>query len=221
MIKVVQCWDDGVHDDIRLIEILRKYGARASFNLNPATHQTGRHGGFNEKWNKVIERLSRGELNEVYEGFTISNHSMTHPRPTQIPLAQWRSEVVDARKILQDWFQQPIFGFVYPFGNFDAATAEVVGEAGHVYARTTKNTTPCMPPADPMLFHPDCHFHSPIFWDLYEKAKASGCGVFYFWGHSYELCTDDQWSAFDKKIARITTDPDAEWAELPELFAQR
>lgn len=218
MLRVVQCWDDGVNDDIRLIEILRKHGAKASFNLNPATHQETRSGGFNDKWQKPIQRLARGELRSVYEGFTIANHSMTHPRPTEIPIEQWRGEVVDARKILQDWFQQPVLGFVYPYGGHDDATADVVREAGHVYARTTKNGTPCFPPADPMKFHADRHFHAEDFWERYEQAKASGCGVFYFWGHSYELCREEQWTAFDEKIARITADPDARWAELPDLF---
>ena len=219
MLKVVQCWDDGVNDDIRLIEILRKYGARASFNLNPATHGDVRQGGYSERWDKVVQHLARSELNEVYEGFTIANHSMTHCWPTRIALDDWRREVVDARKILQDWFQQAILGFVYPFGDCDQATAEVVGEAGHVYARTTKNATPCLPVEDPMMFHPDCHFHSEHFWDLYGKAKSSGAGVFYFWGHSYEICTEDQWLEFNAKIARITEDPDSEWVELPDLFS--
>lgn len=219
MMKVVQCWDDGVNDDIPLIDILRKHKAKASFNLNPTTHKETREGGFNERWKKTIQRLARGELASVYAGFTIANHSMTHPWPTRIPLEQWRGEVVDARKILQDWFQQPILGFAYPFGDYDDATAAVVREAGHVYARTTKNVTPCYRPEDAMKFHADRHFHAEDFWERYEQAKASGCGVFYFWGHSYEMCTPEQWAAFDAKIARISADPDAEWAELPELFA--
>ncbi|WP_269526155.1 polysaccharide deacetylase family protein [Coraliomargarita parva] len=216
--KVVQCWDDGVNDDIRLIEILRKHGAKASFNLNPASHKAQREGGFNEKWGKTIQRLAKDELLAVYEGFTIANHSMSHPWPTRIPLEDWKSEVVDARKVLQDWFQQPIHGFVYPFGDCDQATADVVREAGHCYARTTKNATPCLPVEDPMFFHSDCHFHSEQFWELYEQAKASNCGLFYFWGHSYELCTEEQWQAMDDKIARITADPDVEWGELPDIF---
>ncbi len=218
MLKVVQCWDDGVNDDIRLIEILRKHGAKASFNLNPATHGDLRQGGFSDRWDKQIDRLARSELSEVYEGFTIANHSMSHPWPTRIALDDWRSEVVDARKILQDWFQQAILGFVYPFGDCDLATADVVREAGHVYARTTKNVTPCLPVADPMMFHADCHFHNENFWDLYAKAKASEAEVFYFWGHSYEICTEAEWAAFDEKIARISADIEAEWVELPDLF---
>lgn len=218
MLKVVQCWDDGVNDDIRLIEILRKHGAKASFNLNPSTHGDLRKGGHSERWGKLIQRLARSELNDVYEGFTIANHSMSHPWPTKIPLEAWRSEVVDARKVLQDWFQQPILGFVYPYGDCNGATADVVREAGHVYARTTGNATPCLPVKDPMFFAPDCHFHNEQFWELYAKAKTTDVGVFYFWGHSYELCTEAQWADFDAKIARITEDPDSEWLDLPDLF---
>lgn len=40
--RIVQCWDDGVEDDIRLCEILRKHGAKASFNLNPGMHGSQR-----------------------------------------------------------------------------------------------------------------------------------------------------------------------------------
>lgn len=218
MMKIVQCWDDGVDDDIRLVEILRKHGAKASFNLNPGLHLAERQGWYSERWGKRIERLARSELNDVYEGFTIANHSMSHPWPTRIALDDWRAEVVDARKQLQDWFQQPIHGFVYPFGDHDDATADVVREAGHCYARTTKNVTPCFPVVDPMKFHADCHFNNESFWELFEQAKASGCGVFYFWGHSFEICTDAEWAAFDAKIARINEDSSTVWAELPDLF---
>lgn len=218
MLNVVQCWDDGVNDDIRVTEILRKHGAKASFNLNPASHRAARHGDHNPKWGKTIQRLARGELDAVYQGFTIANHTMSHPWPTRIPLEQWRGEVVDARKMLQDWFQQPVFGFAYPFGDYDEATADVVRSAGHVYARTTRDATPCYPPEDPMMFHANTHFLKPDFWARYEQAKTGGGGVFYFWGHSYELCTEEQWADFDAMIARISTDPEAEWAELPALF---
>ena len=38
MIKVAQCWDDGVINDIKVADLCRKYGAKATFNLNPALH---------------------------------------------------------------------------------------------------------------------------------------------------------------------------------------
>jgi len=219
MIKIVQCWDDGVEDDIRLCELLRAKGAKASFNLNPGLHYSQR--GHSWRYNdcKDVLRLAKPELRTVYDGFTIANHSMTHPWPTRIPLAAWQREVEDGRKQLQDIFGQPVLGFVYPFGDTNVATTEVVRAAGHVYARTCANATPCFPPADPMLFAADCHHAEPTFWERYEKAKAAGSSVFYFWGHSYELVTETDWLLLAEKLDRFNEDQDAVWADLPGLFA--
>ena len=217
-IQIVQCWDDGVVDDIRLCEMLRKHGAKASFNLNPGLHGGTRTSPWRYKEQKDVSRLARAELADVYEGFLIANHSATHPWPTKIPLEAWRSEVFDARKELQDLFGQPVLGFAYPYGDSNPAVAGVVREAGHVYARSCGNMTPCFPPADPMAFAPDRHFAAPDFWDRYEAAKAAGSPAFYFWGHSYELITEDDWRDFDAKLARLGADPGSAWADLPSLF---
>ncbi|MGC9451868.1 MAG: hypothetical protein ACP5I4_10510 [Oceanipulchritudo sp.] len=52
----------------------------------------------------------------------------------------------------------------------------------------------------------------------YERAKAAGSGVFYFWGHSYEMLDETDWSAFSSKLDRFNADPDAIWTDLPNLF---
>ena len=219
MIKIVQCWDDGVVDDIRLCEILRAAGARASFNLNPGTHGPQRGGPWRYKDCKDVLRLAKGELAGTYNGFTIANHSVSHPWATRIPIEQWKVEVNDGRKQLQDIFGQKILGFVYPYGDTNPEVAEAVRDAGHIYARSCGNATPCFPPADPMFFAPDCHHAAPDFWDRYNKAKSIGSPVFYFWGHSYEMMTDRDWEEFSGKLDRLNADPDAAWAELPDLFA--
>jgi hypothetical protein len=43
-IRIVQCWDDGVEDDIRLCALLRSLGAKATFNLNAGLHGTTKRG---------------------------------------------------------------------------------------------------------------------------------------------------------------------------------
>ncbi len=220
MIKIVQCWDDGIEDDIRLCEMLRARGATASFNLNPGLHGQDRGPSWRHKDCKDIRRLAKGELADTYEGFTIANHSATHPWPTKISLEEWRGEVIDARKELQDIFGQPVLGFAYPYGDSNPAVAEVVREAGHVYARSCGNLTPCFPPADSMAFAPDRHHAAMDFWDRYELAKSSDSPVFYFWGHSYEFLSDEDWAAFDAKLARFNADQDAIWADLPSLFIE-
>jgi len=73
------------------------------------------------------------------------------------------------------------------------------------------------PPADPMAFHPNCHFLLPDLWSRYEEARQ--CGVFYFWGHSYEIISDAMWADFEKMIERISADPHARWGTVADLFA--
>jgi peptidoglycan/xylan/chitin deacetylase (PgdA/CDA1 family) len=219
MINVVQCWDDGIVDDIRLCEILRAHGARATFNLNPGLHELQRSHPFRYNDCKGVLRLARGELRECYDGFEIANHSRTHPFPRRITLDAWQREVFDARKELQDLFGQEIPGFVYPYGETSSAIAEVVRSAGHTYARTTEYATPCFPPQDPMFLKSDCHHAAGDFWEKYELAKSIGSPVFYFWGHSYEFVTEDHWREFEAKIRRISADPAAQWTDLSKLFA--
>lgn len=206
--RVVQCWDDGVTQDARLAEILRKHGAKATFNLNAAFHQAQRANG----------KLGWDEMRGVYAGFTIANHSLTHPSLPAIAPEAARREITEGRARLQDFFGQPVLGFAYPFGTYNEAVMELVRAAGHVYARTVVNVEQPFPPADPMAFHPCCHFLANDFWARYEKARAGG--VFYFWGHSYELVDDNMWSAFDDLIARISADTAARWADVADLFTR-
>jgi len=162
-------------------------------------------------------RLGWDEMRTVYDGFTIGNHSLTHPLLDQIPIEMARRQIFEGRDRLQQFFAQPVRGFAYPFGAHNAAVRDLVREAGHVYARTTHSVAVPYPPADVMVFDPCSYFLAPDFWSRYENAKA--CGVFYFWGHSYEMITEAMWRAFDAMIARIAADPDARWAEIEDLFA--
>jgi peptidoglycan/xylan/chitin deacetylase (PgdA/CDA1 family) len=213
--KIVQCWDDGVTSDIRLCNLLRKFGAKASFNLNPGLYGEHRGSGFEFEGTNVL-RLSLSELRDVYDGFTIANHTISHPFLTELSPEQIFQEINDGRKQLQDIFQQPVEGFAYPFGKWNEASLDALRKTGHLYARTVTDKAQCYPPKDPMEFHATCHFRDERFWQYYEQAKA--CGVFYFWGHSFEMTTESRWRAFEKKLERIAQDATTEWSDLPELF---
>lgn len=213
--KVVQCWDDGVSADIKLIDILRRHNAKATFNLNAALHNKERSHGWDYLDTKVY-RLGWNEMKDVYEGFVIANHSLTHPRLEQIPIEDARKEIVEGRKQLQDFFDAPITGFAYPFGTYNQEVMDLLRDAGHSYARTVKNAPLAFPPEDPMAFHPTCKFNAEDFWKHYEKARE--CGVFYFWGHSYELINETMWNDFEDKIKKITADENSEWVDVVDLF---
>ncbi len=213
--KIVQCWDDGVEDDIRLIDILRRHGAKASFNLNPGLHQADRGQGWRYKDKKSVFRLAKSELVEVYDGFLIANHTVSHPRLQNIPLDQAEREIREGREQLEQIFGYEITGFAYPFGTYNEDVQQIIRQTGHLYARTVKNVDRAFPPADPTAFHPHSHFREPDFWQKFEAERARD-GVFYFWGHSYELCTEEEWATFEDQIRRLSAV--GGWANLPDLF---
>ena len=214
--RVIQSWDDGVVDDVQLTELLRRYRATAAFNLNPGLHQRQRS--FSWRYgDKEVWRLGADELVEVYAGFEIANHSLTHPYLPDLSPADLAREVGDSRRWLQDWFQQPVRGFCYPFGGVNPAVKAAVRAAGHVYARRTENCDSVFPPPDPFEFRVSCKFTDPAFWHRYECAKAAN-SVFFFWGHSYELTSAAMWADLEHKIAGISADPAAEWVNIETLF---
>jgi peptidoglycan-N-acetylglucosamine deacetylase len=198
--------------------MLRRHGATASFNLNAGLHDDPAASAWLYRDEFVVRRLPWSALTEVYDGFTIASHSLTHPVPLDVSIDDWTREVREGRARLQDHFGQPVLGFAYPFGRHDDATAEVVRAAGHVYGRTVGRRDGSFSDFDVCQVAPDCHFSDPEFWDRYEAAKTSADGVFWFWGHSYELTDVAAWHDLEHKVAAITADSTAIWVDLPDLF---
>jgi peptidoglycan-N-acetylglucosamine deacetylase len=215
--RVVTCWDDGVVDDARLIDILRKYGAKASFNLNFGSHQPARYLSWKYRDQKEVWKLAVPELHAVYAGFLVANHTLTHAWPTHVTEEQMRADIFEGRDALEQHFGYPVTGFAYPFGDYNAAVKQAVRESGALYARTTQNTARVFPPQDAMEFHSSCHHAALEFWEAYERVRTQD-GVFYFWGHAYEFVTETDWQVIEEKIARISADPAAQWCDLPALF---
>ena len=216
--RIAQCWDDGVVDDMRLIEILRRHGAKASFNLSFGLHEEKRTSRWKYEGVKEVYQLAQSELRDVYDGFLVANHCYRHGPLARIPLDEARREVREGKDALEQHFGYEVKGFAYPGGSYNAETAELVREAGHVYGRTIHMVDRVFPPDDPIRFHPHCDYKDPLFWEKFERAKAND-DVFYFMGHAYELVTEEHWEAFERQIARLSAEP-VTWVDLPDLFAK-
>jgi peptidoglycan/xylan/chitin deacetylase (PgdA/CDA1 family) len=102
--KVVQCWDDGVTADARLVEILRKHNATATFNLNAGLHEAKRKPSWVYQGTEV-GRLGWDEMKDVYGGFTIANHSLTHPSLAKLPADAARRDIAEGRDRLQQFLR--------------------------------------------------------------------------------------------------------------------
>ena len=103
--KVVQCWDDGVVTDLRLIEILYKYNAKATFNLCPGLITDDRiephwvAPGYNGWSYRGFRggRVGGREMYQVYKDFQVASHCWKHECAGEVPDADF----------ITDTFAQP------------------------------------------------------------------------------------------------------------------
>ena len=71
-------YDDGVTQDIRLIELFNKYGLKGTFNLNSEFL-----GGFNtlvRDGQTITHNKNKAEdVRHIYDGHEVAVHTLTHP----------------------------------------------------------------------------------------------------------------------------------------------
>ncbi|MSU57883.1 MAG: polysaccharide deacetylase family protein [Pedosphaera sp.] len=70
-------------------------------------------------------------------GHEIGSHTSTHPNLPKLSLAAAREEIAGSKKILEDFFGQPVRHFAYPGGKWNEALRDIVAEAGYETACTT------------------------------------------------------------------------------------
>ena len=220
MIKVAQCWDDGVLNDIKVAELCRKYEAKATFNLNPGFHWAKKRitdQGHCYLGKYYSGKLAWDEVTSVYEGFEVASHGMCHLPADRIDAKVIAADAVSARNIIEDKFQKECRGFAWPCSCNTPETCDLLRENGFAYARLVGSTPDVTGYTDPMLLTPTCHFQDSEFYRKYEEAKKTG--VFYFWGHTYEMMdSPGLWDQVEQKLAFISADPESEWADVIDII---
>lgn len=215
-VLVTQSWDDGDINDVRLISVLRKYNAKGTFFIFPSKYielkMTPAAAVAKDK-----RLIPFDQFLKLYKGFEVGAHGFDHPDMRKLTPEQLHHDLSYTRKVLEDWFKTPILGMAYPYSARNEAVYAAVKKNGYVYGRVVENAPNVFPPANPYDFHPTCHVNDPKFWQEFERVKKDG-GVFYFWGHSYEIRTEEEWKVFEEKIAKLSADPDVKWVTNLELF---
>ena len=75
-------FDDGVLQDLKLIEILDKYGLKSTFNLNSGHLGNKNHLNFGgQKINH--DKIAPKDVKEVYKNHEVAVHTKTHPLSTK------------------------------------------------------------------------------------------------------------------------------------------
>ncbi|MBQ9714125.1 MAG: polysaccharide deacetylase family protein [Clostridia bacterium] len=200
-------FDDGVRQDIRLVEILNKYGLKGTFNLN-----SGLLGlpGCLKHLNVDHTKIKASEVKALYEGHEIAVHSLTHPTLVDLDEETIIRQVEEDRKALEAICGYPIVGMAYPNGPNDDRVAAIIANNSPIrYSRTTESTYSFKVQKENLLrYNPTVYYIQPQLDELVDKFLASESDedqLLYIWGHSYEmdagLITWEKFEEVCKKLA--------------------
>jgi peptidoglycan/xylan/chitin deacetylase (PgdA/CDA1 family) len=128
----VLTFDDGFADALEVVvPILRRYGLRATFYLNP-----GRFGAQHELVSGAAGRLLDADGVRALHaaGMELGSHGMTHTDLRTLDDAQLTEELAASRAAIEQLAGVPCRTLAYPFGLYDRRVARAAGAAGYELA---------------------------------------------------------------------------------------
>ena len=220
-------YDDGVTQDIRLIEIFNKYNLRATFNIN--SELLGLDGALVRNNVHINHTKNKKEdVKHIYNGHEVAVHTLTHPNLTGI---EDDNEVV--RQVEQDRLNlselvgYEVLGMAYPCGgvNNDDRVAEIIkNNTGVKYSRTITNTDSFDIQDNLYRFNPNV-YHILEYDRLMEMGRrfveleADKPQIFYIWGHAFEMdYASDNWVKIEEFFKLISNRDDIFYGTNKEVL---
>ncbi len=198
-------FDDGITQDKRLIEILDRYGLKATFNLNSDLLGLS---GMLERNGKTVthNKIAASDVAETYKRHEVAVHTLTHPNLTKLSREEIIKQTEDDRKALEALTGYDICCMAYPCGgvNNNKRVAEIIKEHTAIrFARTIKSTHNFDLQTNMYRFNPSVYFiETKKLFALGEKfvnMKTDKPQLFYIWGHSFELDAEYiTWQRFEE-----------------------
>lgn len=214
-------YDDGVVQDIRLIEILNKYGIKATFNIN-----TGLYLSEEATREKFYGKMKLSEAKKLYikSGYEVAVHALTHPFLEKIKTEEIFTEIIEDRKNIEQQYGTLARGMAYPFGTYNDEVVSNLEKCGICYSRTTQTTESFRFPENWLKLHPTCHHNNPKLMELSKKfieeknQYDSDNWLFYVWGHSYEFDNNNNWEIIEEFAEYIGGREDVWYATNIEIY---
>lgn len=215
MKAVTFSYDDGVTQDIRLIELLNKYGLKCTFNLN--SEYLGNPGFLGWENRRISHyKVHPEHVKVLYEGHEVAVHTLTHPNLTQQTDEEVIRQVEQDRLNLSELVGYEVVGMAYPCGgvNNDDRVAEIIkNHTGVKYSRTITCTGNFDLQDNLYRFNPSVYHRN--FDEMMElgrkfvELKTDKPQIFYIWGHSYEMDFDsDNWNKLEDFFQLISRKDD-------------
>lgn len=194
-------YDDGVVQDIRLMEILNSCGIKATFNIN-----TGMYLPEDTVRERYYGRMKFSEAKALYTdcGHEIAVHGLTHPALDKLKSDECLMEVLEDRKNIEQQYGTFARGMAYPGGTYSESVIAALEKCGICYARTIKSTEQVTFPENWLEWHPTCHHKNPKLMEITKRfvdespRYGSANWLLYVWGHSFEFDNQDNWHVIEE-----------------------
>ena len=193
-------YDDGVVQDIRLVEIMNRYGLKGTFNVSSGLYLP--EDAVRERY---YGRMKLSEAKELYvdSGHEVASHSLTHPFLEKLDSAEVIYEIAEDRKNLEGQYGTIVRGMAYPFGTYSKEVVDILEKCGIRYSRTVNSTYNFNFPENWLILNPTCHHNYEKLDELTERFvetpnRYGNAEMFYLWGHSYEFDNDDNWQVIER-----------------------
>jgi glycosyltransferase involved in cell wall biosynthesis/peptidoglycan/xylan/chitin deacetylase (PgdA/CDA1 family) len=220
-VLVTTSWDDGDPLDLRVAELLTKYGLTGTFYV-PRSGQ------------RAVMHVS--EIRELSKTFEIGGHTLEHVAIDRLSEGDARVQLSGSREWIEQLTGKDCRVFCFPGGKFRNKQLRLVREAGYQAARTVEllstrspqcvdglwliPTTVQVFPHGPSAYAKNAlkRFSSSVMFrprvgliardwaalakELFFRAIKRG-GVFHLWGHSWEIEEQGQWENLENFLMTI------------------
>lgn len=201
---VTLSYDDGSIHDLRLLEIINRYGLKCTFNLNSDRLLSGK--------GLTVEQVN----SLLADGHEVAVHGARHKAPGLVSAIDGIRDVLVCREVLEQTFGRIIRGMAYPdsgirrFCNESSygTVRNYLKDLGIVYSRTLGGDNDEFElPTDWLAWMPTAHHNNPQLAEYMDKFLAidpdtGSCArryprLFYLWGHSHEFHNQDNWEVLE------------------------
>lgn len=213
-------YDDGSIHDIKMVNILDKFGIKATLNIQSSDFypEDGEKDG---QWKMKIS-----EMKELFKSgnHELAIHGYHHPFFSMLRSEKVLTEVLDDRRKLESEMGMIVRGMAYAFGSYNDEVVDCLKKCGVCYSRTVDSTERFYLPDEWLKWHPTCHHKNPKLFDLAKEfmekkdVYEARNHLFYLWGHSHEFERDKNWDILEKFCEYASGKDDIWYATNIEIY---
>lgn len=218
-------YDDGVTQDIHLIELLNKYNLKCTFNIN--SELLGKHHTLIREGMRISHyKIYPDDIKSIYEGHEVAVHTLTHPHLPPLDDDEVIRQVEQDRLNLSQMVGYEVIGMAYPGGgvNNDDRVAEIIkNNTGIKYSRTITFTHNFETQKNLYRFNPTVyHLDFDKMMELgknFINSNPDKPQIFSIMGHSYEMdYSSENWVKLEQFFKLISNHNDIFYGTNKEIL---